>query len=380
MSDDKHVLVLFYDSKDMVRSSGINKTLVEDVNEGFKGTGVRYTIRTASPRHEPWLALEYFNERKYDGIIVVAGMSCSLDVPHGLMDQLYDNQRISIKPRDWQGAEFERKATGKAQILKPGNEKLKYRVNIEDVIESKYHGQERPVPIIGVPTKDDITEGENALFSMLMLSRPSSGACVGIEQGYSAANLMSLLINTPWDEVRIIASNTTIVKPAPSSEDEKLSPVHRVARDMSRTINEAFDVFGDAKIPHGYHAINDLARSGNVVGAGKEPLYACVYDDFRDLEEVAKETGGKPVIGVYVPKGKISFQKFAEAIAPFDKVIHTRVGAAENAAIVAAQACYAANPKLKPSRFTFLRRKKSERNVEEFLRLWEEKGKSFEVS
>jgi len=369
MSQEKHVLVLFYDSKDMTRTVKPGRTLADDITEGFKETNVKYTMRTASPRHEPWLALEYFNEHKYDGIVVVAGMSCSLDVPHQLMDQLYDNQKLQFKPRDWQGAEFERKDATK----------LKYRVNIEDVIESNYHGQERPVPIIGVPTKDSITDGENALFSMLMLSRPSSGACVGIEQGYSAARLISGLLNTPWDEVRIIASDTRKEKEAPRGEDEVLSPVHRVARDMNTILNEAFKVFDCAKIAHGYHAISDIGRSGNVLGAGKNPLFACVYDDFKDLEKVARECNGKPVIGIYVPRGKIRFHAFAEAIAPFDNVIHTRVGAAENAAIVAAHALYAANPKLVPSRFTFLRRNKSEQNVEEFLKLWKEKGKSFEV-
>ncbi len=374
MPDEKHVLVLFYDSKDMTRTVKPGRTLADDITEGFKGSDVKYTMRTASPRHEPWLAIEYFNEHKYDGIVVVAGMSCSLDVPHQLMDQLYDNEKLHLKPRDWQGAEFERKDVGK----------LKYRVNIDDIIDSKYHGQERPVPIIGVPTKDNITDGENALFSMLMLSRPSSGSCVGIENGYSAARYMSKLITTPWDEVLIIASDTNVVKPSSKSEDEVLSPVHQVARDISQTLDNAFRAYDDARIPYGYHSISEFdwtfrSDSHTSLGVGKQPLYVCVYDNFADLKRVATHASSDPVIGVYVPRDKVNFSDFAKAIAPFENVVHTRIGVAENAAIVAAHALYAANPKLAPSRFTFLRRNKSEQNVEKFLEIWKEKGKSFEV-
>lgn len=374
MNEEKHVLVLFYDSKDMTRTVKPGRTLADDITEGFKETNVKHTMRTASPRHEPWLALEYFNENKYDGIVVVAGMSCSLDVPHQLMDQLYDNQKLHLKPRDWQRAEFEKKDAGKT----------KYRVNIDDIIDSKYHGQERPVPIIGVPTKDSITDGENALFSMLMLSRPSSGACVGIEQGYSAAKCISKLITTPWDEVLIVASDTKVVTPASKSEEEILSSVHKVARDISQTLDKAFRAYDDAKIPYGYHSVSDFewafrSDSQSSLGIGKKPFYICVYDNLADLKRISNMWSNDPVIGVYVPRTKVNFSDFAKAIEPFENVVHTRIAIAENAAIVAAHALYGANPKLATSRFTFLRRNKSEQNVEKFLELWQEKGKSFEI-
>jgi phosphoribosylcarboxyaminoimidazole (NCAIR) mutase len=383
MSQEKDVLVLFYDRKDMSRIVGSpQRSIVDDLQEGFKGTGVKATIRTASPRHEPWLALEYFNEKKYDGIIIVGGMTCSLDVPHGLMEQLYDNKELNLKPRDWQNAEFERKATGKVQLLPSGSGKLKYHVSIEDTLDSKYHGQQRPVPMIGLPVKDRFSKGEFALASMIMASRPSSAAAVGIEQGYEAAQMMSTLLNTTWKEVKIVASDMTYEQRETRDTPEKLSPVHNVARDVCKVIDEAFKPYDDDRIPFGAFAVADYLRQLSQGDLKPRPalsdvLHVCVYDDFSDLERIASVAN--LVIGVYVPKRDLDFRHFCSASHEYRNVIHTRIGSGENAAVLTAHALYSTHPKLKPSRFTQLRRSKSEMNVEIFLEIMKEQGKNFEV-
>ncbi len=388
--NDKKVLVLFYDKKDRereVENTVEPRTLEEDIKEAFKETGVKYEIRTASPRHEPWLILEYMNEQKYDGIIVVAGLSCSLDIPNMVMQQLYDNQHIPIKPRDWQNVTFKRKDFHGNEITDEHGQTRTFKASIDDMIKSVYFQQQRSVPIIGVPTADEHTYGEFAFASMLMSSRPSSAACVPVGKAYQAAVLMSRLLTTPWNEV------VTVMPDKDAKEYEKdgmpkiRSKGHQLGWEVTQLLDKEFTPYEDGKIPFHHESYADYMRqfmTGDTVD--KRPpanrLHVCIYNDFFQLEDMNKLS--EAIIGVYLPpKGqKVNMLEFSKRIAigtKLENVLHSRMGVSENAAVLAAQALFIANPNLKPSRFTSLRQKKSQGNVEEFLKLWKVKGINFEV-
>jgi len=365
MATEKNVLVLFYDQKDRERMVG-SSTLEDAIAHGFEGTEVGYAIRTASPRHEPWLVLEYANEAKYDGIIVVAGMSCSLDIPSMLMEQLYDNERVPIRPRDWQNATL--------------GDKI---VSINDTIESKYFQQQRPLPIIGVPTWDEYTDGIIAFGSMLMSSRPSGAGCVKINGGYQAAQNMARLLTTKWKDVKILTPDKFDL----NIPKEQNKPGAILGYDICNLLDSDFKPYDDAKIEYGHdHILNYFSnlKTQNKEKADLDVLHVCVYNDFSELEKISKIAS--TVIAVYVPDqqretfGINKFTQFANyASRGPDNVIHSRVGVGENATVLVAHALYAAHPKLQPSRFTSLRMKKSAGNITEFLALWNEKGRSFEV-
>jgi phosphoribosylcarboxyaminoimidazole (NCAIR) mutase len=385
--NDKKVLVLFYDAKDRERELNRGsepRTLEEDVKEGF-GPGVSYEIRTASPRHEPWLILEYMNEQKYDGIIVVAGLSCSLDIPNMLMEQLYDNQRVPIKPRDWQNVTFRRKNFHGDEITDEKGQIKPFKASIDDTIESVYFQQQRPVPIIGVPTADPLTYGEFALASMLMSSRPSSAACVPVERGYQAARLMTALLTTPWKELVIVMPDKGATAYESDGTPKIRTPGHHIGWETTQLLDKEFTPYEDAKIPFHHESSAEYARqfiTGKTVD--KKPpenrLHICIYDGFEQIEDMNNLT--QLTIGVYLPNEgrKADFREFNHRISQgLENVLHTRIGVSENAAVLAAHALFIANPKLVPSRFSSLRQKKSQANVEEFLKLWKVKGKNFEV-
>jgi len=322
----KNVLALFYDKKD--RDREVNGARLEDeIKRGFKGTGINYNIRTASPKHEPWLAQAYMNERKYDGIITVAGLSCTLDVPNMLMEELYDNKELNIASRDWPEL---------------GNKKAK----------SKYYLQERPVPIIGVPTKDPHTNGELAFASMLMSSRPSSAACVGVEQGYQATQLMSKILTNEWINVNVI------LPPWESKESKE------IGMNLISLLDSEFTPFDDDQVSFGLESRLESERKART---DKNTLLVCVYENTDQLYELSESDC---VIGIYSPrKQNIDFGSFVDEINTLDNVIHTRAGVGENAAMFVAHCIHISHPNLKPSRFTALRRKKSEEHVKEYLRI-----------
>ena len=378
---EKTALVLFYDQKDMDRPVSVEGKpvkLFDAVQRGF-GSGVKYDIGVASPRHEPWLVQWYMNQRKYDGIMVVGGLSCSLDIPNMLMEELYDNPSINVvAPRDWEDAEIPEMEGGKPKMYE--GKPVTHAVRIPPgQIGSKYWKQERRVPILGVPTTDPFTNGEIAFASMVMSSRPSEAACVGVDQGYQAARLMARMLTNDWNDVRITTSQGL---------------KKGIAYDISRLLNKEFKPYEDCNISFGTYPAGDYTAgpiSEREVGKIWKPptnrLHVCTYGDFGELEAISGMTDF--VIGVgnleektNSPGGEIDFQKFVEQAAKFNNVVHVRPGVAENAAMFVAQ-CLSMHPYkrkkegevekeelvwLKSRRFQELRRKKSKANVERFLK------------
>ncbi len=378
---DKTVLVLFYDKKDrehLVEINGKKRALEEEIVGGFEGTNVNYHIRTASPRHDSWMVLEYFNEHKYDGIIIVAGLSCSFDMPGYLMETLADNQKVHIRPRDWQNVELTRPV--------PGGKTEKYTVSIDHTMESKYFQQQRTVPIIGVPVYDPITAGETAFSSMLMASRPSDAACVPINHARQAAQLMARLLTTPWREVKILVPDTRVIEYDKETGRPKVcSPGFQVGRDIGTLLDEAFKPFEDDKISFGHQTgddyMKDLMKPDFVLKkASPRTLHVCVYDRLTQLHEINKLTD--LVIGVCVPasSNRVDLLGFNDMVGQgLENVIHSRIGVGDNATMLVAHALYASHPKLQPARFTTLRQLKRRPNFEEFIQIMQEQGISFEV-
>jgi phosphoribosylcarboxyaminoimidazole (NCAIR) mutase len=381
MSDEKNVLVLFYDKKDrehLVEVNGRKRTLEEEIVCGFEGTNVNYKIRTASPRHDSWMVLEYFNEHRYDGIIIVAGLSCSFDMPGYLMETLADNQKIHIQPRDWQKVELTRPG--------PDGKTEKYTVSINHTIESKYFHRHRTVPIIGVPVYDPITAGDTAFSSMLMASRPSDAACVPIGHARQAAQLTARLLTTPWREVKILVPDTRVIEYDQETGRPKIcSPGFQVGRDIGNLLDEAFTPFEDDKIPFGYQNYDDYIRELMkpdfvLKKADQNVLHVCVYDRLAQIQEMSKLTD--LIIGVCIPApGRVDMYGFNDVVSHgLENVIHSRIGVGDNATMLVAHALYASHPKLEPARFTTLRRLKRMPNFLDCLQIMQEQGISFEVN
>ncbi len=371
---DKNVLVLFYDRKDKLRPAQIEGkewALVDAIKLGFAGTAIKYTVRTASPRHEPWLVQYFMNEKKYDAMLIVGGLSCSLDIPNMLMEELYDNREIRMAPRDWKNAVIEENHL-------EGKITQKHEIKItEQHLKSNYFDQERRIPIIGIPTADPYTYGEIAFASMLMSSRPSEAACVGVEQGYQGAKLVTRVLTNEWNDVKIIVP-------------EKNRNSKGAGYGICPILDKEFKPYEDCGITFNPEAFNDYRHNPLKPWKPKpNVLHICVYDDFTQLKEISELTDF--VIGVahfddqeFAPGGKIDFRNFVKRASELSNVIHVRPAVPENAAKFAAQclALHSYEKKipgkdktetvwLKPSRFPDLRRKKSWPNVQEFLKTLE---------
>src|SRR5574341_739469 len=206
MSNEKNVLVLFYDRKDKARPITVNRegtlvdervekaagrdvfytTLGSEIERGFKYSGVKATIHTASPSHDPALVkliLNRYKENdgvKYDGIVVVAGLSCTLDMPRMLLEEFYNNETVRVKSVD---------------------------LGLDVELKSNYFGQAKRIPFIGVPTKDASSNGHRAFFSMIEATSPRDTVCTGIEHGHAAAKLMTRMLTNQWNYVSIIVPN-----------------------------------------------------------------------------------------------------------------------------------------------------------------------------
>lgn len=341
---EKKVLVLFYDKKDaelVVERKGVRRTLEEDVRSGFQ-KGVKYDIGIGSPFHQKEVVLAYMGEQKYDAIIPVAGLSCSQDALNMLMEQLMDNEKISIRSR-----------------------------RIRGELVSLYFGQQVSVPIIGVPTRDDFTDGAMAFLSMLMASSPSSAGCVALERGAQAARLVGHMLTNKWTDVKVVVPDMRIIQNESGEQPAIRSPGHEAGIRVVATLNEAFDVYGDAGISFG---VVDFASYMRQTAGSPESstLHVCIYHDMQQLRELSKLA--PLVIAAYVPGSqRIHYAEFVEAVQDgLENVIHTRVKSTgersgENAGVLAAQALYASNPNLKPARFTELKRQKSEANVSRLI-------------
>ncbi len=369
-----NVLVLFYDRKDQLRPAqveGKEWTLADAIKLGFAGTGVGYTVRTASPRHEPWLVQYYMNEKKYDAMLIVGGLSCSLDIPNMLMEELYDNREIRMAPRDWKSAVIEESHL-EGKIMQRHEIKIS-----EQHLKSNYFDQERRIPVLGIPTADPHTYGEIAFASMLMSSRPSEAACVGVEQGYQGAKLVTRMLTNKWNDIKVIVP-------------EKNNAFRGTGYGICTMLDKEFKSYEDCGISFGVETWNDYRPTPLKPWTPKpNVLHICVYDEFTQLKEVSELADF--VIGVahfsdkdVAPEGKIDFKHFVKKASEFSNVIHVRPAVPENAAKFAAQclALHSYQKKipgqdktetvwLKPSRFPDLRRKKSWPNVQEFLKTLE---------
>jgi len=308
VSDKPNVLVLFYDGKDSVRPSvieGFKGTLETAVEFGFVGTGVGYDICMASPSHEDWLVTDIMNQRKYDGIIVVAGLSCTLDMPHMLMRKLYNYPEVEIKSAEW---------------------------GIDEKVKSKYYGQPRHVPIIGVPIK---TSGDRngwlSFASMVSASRPSEAACLAPEQGYEAARLMAKMLTNEWNDVHIITPHLA-------------GAAYDVGTSISIRLNKMFDLYGDCNIKFG---VQPLSKYEGKLFEERERLASnilpvCVYDDLSQLKNISEIADC--VIGVFAPEEsslskeeEIYSKEFVKNITGIKNVVHSRGGSGANAAESIAQ-------------------------------------------
>lgn len=336
----KRVLVLFYDGKDRQRLVRAGATLEAEVRRGFEGTSVACDLRTASPQHEGWLVRAYMNAEKYDAVISAGGLSCSLDLARMCMEELYDCESIHISPRDWKGVKA-KKENGLLVLNKHGEK----TITIEETQASRYFKQERPVPIIGLPTSDDLTEGVVAFSSMVMSGRPSSAACVGVDQGYAAGQLVAKMLNNSWTGIQFIV--------------RKLGgPAYMLASAAVELLNNELKAYDDGQLPFQVCTFGER-KDGT--------LPVLFYEQFGDLRLLARKE--PVVIGAYVPENTLSFETFVQNVQAVQNVIHTRPKVGENAAMFAAQCLYFSNPKLKPCRFVELRREKSFPHVQEYLGL-----------
>ena len=350
MSD---VLVLFYDRKDKVRPAG-KATLEDEIKRGFEGTDVEYDIHVASPSHTPWLARNWMNEKKYDGILIVAGLACSLSVPKARMQELYENEFINLGHHEC--PEIENK-----------------------IVPSKYFKQERHVPILGVPTKhQQDVDGHLAFESMLMESSPSSAMCVGVEQGYQAARLMSKIVSNTFSEVKILVPYDT---PSNANNDEfdgenerKYGPTFPIAKKICRMLDLEFKVWEQGNIGFGRDKIGHYEWSLETFAGGNaddKVLLVVVYDNFDQIRRVDKFA--KFMIGVYAHEEPSDLNKLVYVANSLENVVHVRPGISGNAGMTIVQGLYnARNEKGKPklneeSFFTKLRKDKSKENFEEFL-------------
>lgn len=346
MSD---VLVLFYDDKDRQRPVG-KSTLEDEIKRGFNETKISYDIQVASPSHTPWLAKFWMNEKKYDGILVVAGLACSLSVPYSSMQDLYKNETIVIGDPDW--PEIDKK-----------------------IVPSKYYNQQRHVPILGLPTRHAQDDGQLAFKSMIMESSPSDAMCVGIEQGYQSARLMSKLIKNEFREVKLIIPDQT-------------GMYNRAAHHVNKLLNLEFKVWDQGKpedkiwFPPPVPIADYLRRVETFKENYDNVLPVVFYDDFSQIKEVDKVA--EFIIGVYCPQDEPNWEhvaRLALSSAQLEHVIHVRPSTEENAAMAVAQCLYNSRNKkgdlklTQASYFRQRRRDKAMTNVEELLKLHPELDK-----
>ena len=336
---EKNVLVLFYDEKDKKRRIALNEqgsvvkeeierkagrgvyetTLGAEFVRGFCDGKVNATFLQASPSHEPWLVKRIFNRYvegddapPYDGIIVVAGLSCTSDMPRMLMDELYNEETVSAKSVDW-----DKNVT----------------------MKSKYFGRARYVPIIGVPTKDQHTNGHRAFFSMIEVSSPRDAVCVGIEHGYAAAQLIDRMLSNQWNRVRIIV---------PSMTSGGLA--YQTGLAVKKELDEWFDPEW-FKLDGGLVEFGLVSFGDFIKGPNKEELDhwrpspnilpVCIYDDIDQLRKL--NSISDCVIGVSALEQKLIDEQFVEEITDLDHVLHSRSYKGENAAMFVAQ-CLSMHP------------------------------------
>jgi len=188
-----------------------------------------------------------------------------------------------------------------------------------------------------------------------MSSRPSSAACVGVEQGHQAAQLMARILTNQWNEVHILVPNTSTGKG------------YDIGTDMAKLIDEGFDVYGEDKIPYGVRNFGEYMQGTVDHGA----LHVLIYDKFSELQEL--DSQARAVIAVRIPDGTIDFRQFVEETSTLQNTVHTRAGVGQNAAMFVAHCLYISHENLKPKRFTDVRRRKSGPNVEEYLRLTQDR-------
>jgi len=198
------------------------------------------------------------------------------------------------------------------------------------------------------------------------------------------------MLTTLWNKLVIVIPDKDAKEKEPGGnpvdKPGNMSQGYELGYHATHLLNKEFTPYEDGKIPFHHETVTAYMRdfmSGNSVESRPDPntLHVCFYDDTLQLEDMNRLADF--VIGVKVqkPGEKIDFKKFNEQISQgLENVIHTRMGVHENATVLAAHALYIANPKLVPSRFTSLRQKKSQANVEEFLKLWKVRGKNFEAT
>ena len=338
--DSKRVLVLFYDQKDRERKVRSGKTLEEEVERGFAWADLDYDLRTASPQHEGWLVRACMNAKKYDAIVSAGGLSCSLDLARIIIEELYDRETVHISPRDWKEVKA-RKEGSEIVLSEYGDE----TITIEENQPSLYFRQERPVPIIGLPTSDDVTEGVVAFSSMVMSGRPSSAACVGVDQGYAVGQLVSGILNNSWTGIQFAV-------------DRMQGPAYNLACAAVELLDKEFRPYEDGRVHFSVCPHDELKI---------ETLPVVFYENFSELRDIACKHPF--IIGVHIPSGRLDFTEFVRNTHGLENVVHTRPGVGENAAIFAIQCLYFSNPSLKPSRFVALRRQKSLPHVKAYLEL-----------
>jgi len=379
MQPDKNILVLFYDRKDMKREIRGQSTLEDEVKRGF-GEGVKYHIRTASPRHEPFLVQTFMNgyrpdkngtlvdeSVRYDGMIIVGGLSCSLDIPNLMMQDLYDKPEIEIAPRDWKNTTF-------IETDKDGKPLKTYKINLHGVMKSKYH-LALPIPIIGVPTQDPSTDGEIALGSMMMSSRPSEAACVGIDQTYQAARLMSRIMKNTWNNVSIIIPHDY------PGDDRNVG--YKICSSVCKQLDAKFEAYKDDRIGYGPKAFADFMRHMDEEEPSDQTLHVLVYDTFGKLKQAdnavdflvaiyapytskdiqIEKDGKKDFVRVEEPEKTPIDSLFVKETSGLEHTIHSRTSIGENAGVFIARCLYVSHPKLKAAHWEDKRRERSWPNI-----------------
>jgi len=318
VSDKPNVLVLFYDKKDKERIITVNRegtlvdeqaakkagidvfhtTLGSEIERGFSYSGVKPTIRTASPSHEPALVKMIFNRYKendgvrYDGIMVVAGLSCTLDMPKMILDELYNYETVKAESVDF---------------------------NLKVEMKSNYYGQPKRIPFIGVPTKDASSNGHRAFFSMIEASGPRDTVCTGVEHGYAAAKLMTGMLTNKWDYVSIIVPNMT----GGLGYDTGLI----LKAELDKWLKDFYQPLQDPVVQFGLTSFDDFVRGPKRedLSDWKPPsniLPVCIYSDIYELRKINEMANF--VVGVSALERKVSDEEFVKETTGLDRVLHSR--------------------------------------------------------
>jgi len=283
----KKVLVLFGSESDI-------PYILPEIQTSFEYTNIKYFMRIASEQRVPWMIREYINENVYDGIIPCGGLSYILSGHiNTVLEELRADEQFRVHSRDF---------------------------GIDKMVDSNYYDSEKQIPVLGVPIKDRKTIGETPFQCMIQQPTYHIGACVGVQKAEQAANLMTKILNNKWDNVNFFMKD---VKEIDYREDNFYGKLMLILDE------EKFRIQDDYKISFG---------EGNLKEISDSSLAIAVYDK-GDIDWLKKiDSLGKPFIAVMKDADyKVDFRKMVTEVSQLDNAIHTRVGSAENAALLAAQ-------------------------------------------